>query len=669
LLSTWLRPVGGDWDDPANWSDGRVPTRADDVFIPFRGITVTHAMSTDDAARSLSSEAAIDLSAGSLTLAPTFPPASSRIDNLFTVSGGTLSLAYTTLSGQGTLRNLGTVNLGVNQNAGGDTLNVVVDNEGLLNDIATTIANDADRPFRNGPDATLHIGGNSSFTSAFTNLGHIQMAGDLTLATGTIVNAPGATLDLGGSAIHGSVDNQGTMTAQYSTITGTTFTNEGTINLDGFVDQLVVSQAAFRNSGTVLLNGGRSTFTVQGGTYEDDGSISGPGTLSLQNITATLTPDQVNAVGSLSFRNSTITSTAILTNLSGFSDSTINADVILHQSMTFSGHTGLEGATTINGGLTVAAGVTLELVGGIDRPATLTVTHSLENNGSIGLTSGDLFIPTVVELTVTGGTLNNGFGATIMTTTPPNEGSGGPRLLNARLANGGTLTIDAGTILTGTVFNHGTINVHGGDLTVDLTSAGTPLDNTPGTITVASGHGFALDGDLVNGGRITLSPDGFFLVNGSLVQRQAGSTPRLSLNGGVLTASGLIDIQRGTLAGPGVVNGNVQVDDFAELDVGGDGFPGVLTINGDYTQSSLATMVIRIANTTPGIGFDQLNITGAATLDGALRVTLIEGFQPQSGDSFTILTFGSRTGTADITGDGPLFTANFDDNDVTLVAN
>jgi hypothetical protein len=232
--------------------------------------------------------------------------------------------------------------------------------------------------------------------------------------------------------------------------------------------------------------------------------------------------------------------------------------------------------------------------------------------------------------------------------------------------NQGTLTIDAGTVLTGTVGNRGTINVHGGDLTADLTGSGTLLNNS-GSITVASGHAFALGGNLTNFGRITLAPAGLFLVNGYYLQNQLGS--RLSLNGGVLTAGGLIDIHRGMLAGPGVVNGNVHVDDFSELDVGGDGFPGVLTINGDYSQTSLATMVIRIANTTPGLGFDQLNITGQATLDGTLRVTLIEGFQPQSGDSFTIMTFGSRTGTMDVSGDGPRFTANFDDSDVTLVAN
>jgi hypothetical protein len=45
------------------------------------------------------------------------------------------------------------------------------------------------------------------------------------------------------------------------------------------------------------------------------------------------------------------------------------------------------------------------------------------------------------------------------------------------------------------------------------------------------------------------------------------------------------------------------------------------------------------------------------------------GAEPQSRDSFTIITFGSRTGTMDVTGDGPRFTTNFADSDVTLVAN
>jgi hypothetical protein len=51
-------------------------------------------------------------------------------------------------------------------------------------------------------------------------------------------------------------------------------------------------------------------------------------------------------------------------------------------------------------------------------------------------------------------------------------------------------------------------------------------------------------------------------------------------------------------------------------------------------------------------------------------VHLINGFQPNSGDSFAIMTFGSGSGAfATIDGDGPLFTPSYDPMDVTLVGN
>ena len=57
-------------------------------------------------------------------------------------------------------------------------------------------------------------------------------------------------------------------------------------------------------------------------------------------------------------------------------------------------------------------------------------------------------------------------------------------------------------------------------------------------------------------------------------------------------------------------------------------------------------------------------------LDGTLTVTLNNDFVPNSGDSFTLMTFASVTGTfATIDGDGSLFTPSFDAEDVTLVSN
>jgi hypothetical protein len=80
--------------------------------------------------------------------------------------------------------------------------------------------------------------------------------------------------------------------------------------------------------------------------------------------------------------------------------------------------------------------------------------------------------------------------------------------------------------------------------------------------------------------------------------------------------------------------------------------------------------VVEIGGPNPGTAFDQLNITGQGTLDGTLTVNLINGFVPNSGDGFAVVSFGSGTGAfAAITGAGGLFTPSFDPGDATLVAN
>src|SRR6516162_3599219 len=96
LLSviTWTNPSGGDWDTPGNWDLNRKPAASDDVVINTVGITVTHNSNVDDMARSLISQAAISLSAGSLAFT-----ANSQINDVFTVgAGGTLSLTGLTLN-------------------------------------------------------------------------------------------------------------------------------------------------------------------------------------------------------------------------------------------------------------------------------------------------------------------------------------------------------------------------------------------------------------------------------------------------------------------------------------------------------------------------------------------------------------------------------------------
>jgi hypothetical protein len=73
--------------------------------------------------------------------------------------------------------------------------------------------------------------------------------------------------------------------------------------------------------------------------------------------------------------------------------------------------------------------------------------------------------------------------------------------------------------------------------------------------------------------------------------------------------------------------------------------PGALAVSGTYAQQAPdAGFNVEIGGTAPA-QYDRAGVTGAATLAGKLNVTLIGGFVPAPGDSFTILTYPSRTGT------------------------
>jgi uncharacterized repeat protein (TIGR01451 family) len=73
--------------------------------------------------------------------------------------------------------------------------------------------------------------------------------------------------------------------------------------------------------------------------------------------------------------------------------------------------------------------------------------------------------------------------------------------------------------------------------------------------------------------------------------------------------------------------------------------PGGLTINGLYSQAASGVLNIELQGTTPITQYDQLTVTGSATLGGTMNVTLIGGFVPADGDVFDVVTFGSSTGT------------------------
>lgn len=70
----------------------------------------------------------------------------------------------------------------------------------------------------------------------------------------------------------------------------------------------------------------------------------------------------------------------------------------------------------------------------------------------------------------------------------------------------------------------------------------------------------------------------------------------------------------------------------------------MINVSGYYTQETTGILDLELGGTTPGTGYDQLVVTGATTLGGTLEVSLYNGFTPELGQSFTILTYGSQTG-------------------------
>jgi hypothetical protein len=153
----------------------------------------------------------------------------------------------------------------------------------------------------------------------------------------------------------------------------------------------------------------------------------------------------------------------------------------------------------------------------------------------------------------------------------------------------------------------------------------------------ADSPGLTISGDLNNSGTVTVN--GTVTVGGAFNQN-AGAT---TLAGGTLTASGGVSIAAGsTLDGSGTISANVT--NAGVINVGGSGTTGLLTINGDFLQTVSGSLNMENGGHKVGSDFDSLVTTGQATLEGTLNVTLINGFNPDPGDRFQVITAAGSSG-------------------------
>ncbi len=269
---------------------------------------------------------------------------------------------------------------------------------------------------------------------------------------------------------------------------------------------------------------------------------------------------------------------------------------------TWTGQTTVTGGTLIaasanalgpvGSGVQVGAGATLRLAGGIDfgpKPLSL-------NGTGVGGTAGALQIASG----------NNTWRGPI------------------RLFSPSTIVCAAGATFTDSVevTNDGnllTVNAQGNvTFATTLTGAGGLTNKGAGTLT------FSTAAPNLYTGTTTVSA-------GILVLAKPAGIPALS--GPLVINAG------GTLAGSGTIDGSVI--NGGVISPGGTNALGTLVINGDYTQKPGGTLEMEVASTR---AFDQLKISGAASLDGTLDVHFLNGFVPVPGDVFALLTFRGSTG-------------------------
>jgi fibronectin-binding autotransporter adhesin len=657
------------------------------------------ATETGNALSTVNLESGVTINGGKLTITGT-----TATINLVGTSP-TLTLNGVTISGSGKLvlpDGSSTTLLGTNSNTSTIDLNSTGDQTKLVVGAASVTLNGTGKIIlaTNGDDVITGAASTDVLHSANTiegpgNIGN----GDMGLVNSglieTVAHQTGQTEIDASSA---GFTNQGTVEAVAST----------TLYIDNASNQFTNF-----NSSTDTLTGG--VFVVDGILKFDDANI----TTDAANITLSGAAAKIeNATGGNAITNlntiaaggifdiitQSFTTTGNFTN-NGTLDVGTGAKFIVNSADSLTNFSG----STLTGGAYNVTG-TLEFAGAniVNNDASITLTGTkalIENStnsanalaGFANNEAGATFaLATAAKFTTAGnftnsGTLNVGTGSLFAV-----GASGADQLTNFSSA---TSTLTGGTyIVTGTgqiQFNNGggSASIVTNAANITLSTAGSTasfIDQTganmlanfatnasTGSFTLASNRSFTTAGAFSNAGSILINKGSTFTVGASgAYTNSAGST---TVNGTLTVgSSGAVDITGGTLFGDaGTINGNVSVTGSSLVDPG-DGIGGIgdIKVADNYTQASSASLDIDLGGTAANTLYDVLDITGAASLNGTLNVDLVNGYTPKVNASFTILNFGSDTGSSQfstvnlptVAGDHWTVTYNAKDLVIKLVA-
>ncbi|MEX0327038.1 MAG: hypothetical protein AB3N33_13210 [Puniceicoccaceae bacterium] len=248
--------------------------------------------------------------------------------------------------------------------------------------------------------------------------------------------------------------------------------------------------------------------------------------------------------------------------------------------------------------------------------------------------------------------------------------------IRGTITNGGTLALANGGIGTlagssqkwidGTLRNHGTMTYTGTEVRfgVDASNLISRLENaSDGTFVIDGGGDFAQwngspnyrienAGTWIKRGEGTLTQvsNPVVMENTGTIRVESGTfnvynqfaqTDSLALTevvGGTLTSNGALSFASGTLS---LESGSLgQSISIGEMLTAG---PGNFTLNGNLTIGTSSMTELKLGSGA-GLNHTALAVTGTASLDGPLQITLAEGFEELESVVFPAMTYASSSG-------------------------
>ncbi|MFD1554473.1 autotransporter domain-containing protein [Paraburkholderia silviterrae] len=359
---------------------------------------------------------------------------------------------------------------------------------------------------------------------------------------------------------------------------------EGTFDVSNSAAAAVKSLSSTGTTGTVVLGSRTLTLTGSSAAATYGGAITGAGGVTVSGGTQTFTGANTYSGGT------TLTGGALV----------VNAD---------SGLGAATGALTLNGG-TLRWGSAFALAA--TRALTLGAQGgTFDTNGHAG---------SIAQAIAGTGALTK-IGAGTLTLSGVNAYTGATSILGGTLALAGAGSIASSSIVS----DYGTFDI-------SATTNGTTVAGLVGTGNVVLGArnlnvvngSTTFDGSVSGTGQILKQGSGQLILNGN----SSAFTNTTDISGGTLEV-GDIDhtnavlggdanvVGTGTLRGHGTILGNVTNSGT----VAPGGSIGTLTVNGNYTQASTATLSIEVSPTAAS----QLKVNGSATLNGVLAITYDPG--------------------------------------------